>query len=344
MSQTEPVEYIAPNNSVFEIGCFTPSDALSVATLFRSVYGDGYPIRIFYKPESIIDANLKGQYISIVGRNAEQEIVGVMHLFRSAPYERIYELGVGLVLKPFRGLGLSKALLDFVFNRFVPARNDIEGIYGEPVCNHLIMQKACLELSCVETAIEVALMPAEAYAKESTSLARVATTFASKSYRSRPHTVFLPAQYDGQLRFIYSGMTDRRDLRTCEKRAPEHVNTTVNVTIFDFAKVARLAFQEVGQDFESELGNVETQALDQEAVVIQAWLKLTTPCLEWAVKILRGKGYFLGGVLPHWFNDDGILLQKVLVDPEFEKIQLNSLRTLRLLDMIREDWKITNKC
>ncbi len=35
------------------------------------------------------------------------------------------------------------------------------------------------------------------------------------------------------------------------------------------------------------------------------------------MKILREKGFFLGGVLPQWFDDDGLLMQKVLFTPDF---------------------------
>jgi hypothetical protein len=46
-------------------------------------------------------------------------------------------------------------------------------------------------------------------------------------------------------------------------------------------------------------------------MVIQVWLKFSSPWNGKVVDILRRKGYFLGGSLPRWFDEDGLLMQKV---------------------------------
>jgi len=61
-------------------------------------------------------------------------------------------------------------------------------------------------------------------------------------------------------------------------------------------------------DKADNLIELENQALGQKVVVIQAWLKLSCPWSGSAVDILRNKGYFLGGVLPRWFDEDGLLM------------------------------------
>ena len=85
------------------------------------------------------------------------------------------------------------------------------------------------------------------------------------------------------------------------------------MTVFDFARVARIAINEMGHDLAEYLTNLEDQALAQKAVVIQVWLKLGSPWNGSAVDILRSKGYFFGGVLPRWFDEDGLLMQKLAV-------------------------------
>ncbi len=82
-----------------EVGFFRPGDAQGITALFRSVYGEGYPVRVFYDPQALTEANETGKYYSIVARNTDGKVVGVQHLFRSAPYEALYELGAGLVLR-----------------------------------------------------------------------------------------------------------------------------------------------------------------------------------------------------------------------------------------------------
>ena len=86
------------------------------------------------------------------------------------------------------------------------------------------------------------------------------------------------------------------------------------------------------------MSQVESEALDQNAAVIQLWLNLSAPWVGSAVDILRKKRYFLGGVLPLWFDQDGILMQKLICSPDFEEIRLHSERSHKILAMVKQDW------
>jgi hypothetical protein len=56
------------------------------------------------------------------------------------------------------------------------------------------------------------------------------------------------------------------------------------------------------------------------------------------VDLLRQKRYFFGGVLPRWFDQDGILMQKLIGSPDFDKIRLHSERSHKILEMVKQDW------
>ena len=66
----------------FDVGYFRPEDAEGIVNLFNAVYGDGYPIRLFYDPQAIIAANEAGEYYSIVARTSTGQVIGVIHLYR----------------------------------------------------------------------------------------------------------------------------------------------------------------------------------------------------------------------------------------------------------------------
>lgn len=149
-----------------EVDCFRAEDAEGIAALFRAVYGDGYPIKVFYDPQALTQVNEAGEYYSIVTRTSEGLVVGVQHLYRSAPCKSLYEIGAGLALKQYRNRGLNIRLLRFAFDEWVPSRKDIEGVFGEAICNHTHMQKAQLSFGYAPTAMEIALMPAEVYDAE----------------------------------------------------------------------------------------------------------------------------------------------------------------------------------
>jgi len=322
-----------------QVDLFCREDAEGISRLFRSVYGEGYPVRIFYDPASLTDANETGRYHSIVARTKTGEIVGVQHLFRSAPYERLYELGAGLVLADYRQLGINKRLLRFIWEEWVPQRGEIEETFGEAVCNHVVMQRTVAEFKHVATGLEVALMPAETYDKERSATGRVAALLAFRCYKPKPQRIFLPATYEHQLRSIYRRLDDARDLSLSDEAIPAGTETHAEMSIFDFAQVARIAFHTVGADFEARLADLEARAEQKNCVVFQAWVKLTTPWVGAAVDVLRRHGFVFGGPLPRWFDDDGLLMQKIMCDPNWDGIKIHSDDGRELLAMVREDFE-----
>lgn len=322
----------------FIVDGFRPEDAEGIADLFRSVYGEHYPIRLFYDPEAITAANREGRYYSVCARTPSGKIIGVQHLYLSAPCRFLYEAGAGLVRKEYRNSGANKGLLDFLFNEFVPRHPHIEELFGEAVCNHPYMQKSIAAFDFVETAIEVALMPAEAYTREKSAAGRVATLNASRCCKPKPHRIFLPPVYERELRRIYTRLDDTRDMALSSGELPGHKATMADMTVFDFAGVARIAVTEIGGDFRNRLSALEEEALAKNTVVFQAWLNLTEPCIGRAVGSLREQGYFFGGPMPRWFDGDGLLMQKLLCPPDFDAIVLFSDFAKGLLEFIREDW------
>ncbi|MBA4397403.1 MAG: hypothetical protein C0394_08475 [Syntrophus sp. (in: bacteria)] len=324
----------------FTVGGFRPEDADGIVRLFRAVYGEGYPIRLFYDPAAITAANREGRYYSIVARAPAGEIVGATHLYNSAaPCKVLYEWGAGLVLKEYRNLGVNSHLGAFLLDNFITRNPHIEEVFGEPVCNHPVLQKAVIPLKFIETAIEVALMPAEAYSREKSAAGRVATLTAFRCYKPKPHRIFLPPAYEQELRGIYARLDDARDVVVSEGEIPGARPTKADLTVFDFARVARIAVPETGGDFSNRLAVLEGEALLKNTVVFQVWLNLTEPWAGAAVDILRDRGYFFGGALPRWFDGDGFLMQKLLCPPDFESIVLVSDFAKQLLEFIKQDWR-----
>jgi hypothetical protein len=322
----------------YEVSLFRPDDAEGIVRLFRAVYGEDYPIKIFYDPPALTRANQEGDYYSIVARSKSGEVIGVVHLFRSAPCPSVYEWGVGLVLKEWRNVGVSTALGKHMGEEVVPSLG-MHTVFGEAVTNHLTMQKMMREYGYSETALEIGLMPGEAFVGEGVTAGRVTTVLGFRCYRDEPQTLYLPAVYDEALRFMFSGVTSQRDFRIADQPIPADMVSDANMTIFDFAKVARIGFSEAGSDFVQKLENLEDQAANRGAVVLQVWVKLTSPWIGHLVDILREKGYFLGGPLPRWFDDDGLLMQKLLCPPYFESMKLFSDRARRILEFTKADWQ-----
>jgi len=328
-----------PAKENFEVGHFRPEDAEGIVRLFHDVYGDHYPIRLFYNPQALISANEAGKYYSIVARTVSGNIIGVEHLFRSAPFPSIYEAGVGLVRKESRNTGANTRMMDYLYGEFVPQHDNIEEVFGEAVCNHVFTQKAITRFRHVAMAMEIALMPAAAYAKEESAAGRVATLNGFRCYKPKPHRIHIPAIYEQELRWLYSRLDDARDIVISKGQAPADLISRIGMEIFEFSQVARFTVQEIGGDFYDTFLAMETQAVSEKALVLQVWLDLTIPWVGSAVDTLRERGYFFGGALPRWFDGDGFLMQKLLCPPDFDGIVLDSAEAKQLLSIIQLDWE-----
>jgi hypothetical protein len=323
----------------YEFDLFRPEDAEGVSQLFRTVYGEGYPIKIFIDPKLLIEENAAGRTLSSVARTPKGDVVGHVALFHSAPYEKICESGAGLVHPSYRGgqgiyTGLGIHGMEVTAKKF-----NLEVLFGEPVCNTIFPQKGTAKAGWITQAIEVDLMPAEAYDQEKSASGRVTALLDFKTLKPKTHTVYFPAVYEEGMRFLYGGLDDDRDLVLSKGEWPSKIKTEIKTQVFDFAQLARLAVHEAGADFESTFDDQEKTIREKGVAVIQVWLKLSWPWVGQAVDHLRKRGYFLGGILPRWFDVDGMLMQKIIGRPNWEGIQLYFDRPKKILEIIKKDWE-----
>lgn len=322
------------------VDIFRPDDAADVGELFRSVYGEGYPIKLVYEPEELVEAFRNEENIPTVARSSKGGIVGYVSLFRSAPSRTVYEGGQGLVRAEYRKHGIARVMNRYFAEQVAP-QYGVDAVFGEAVCNHPYMQKAWANEGAVETALEVDLMPAEAYAREGSATGRVASLHMTRMYRSMGHTVYAPQRYSEAIRFIYDGFHSGAVVAGAANVSPGDTGTSIESRLFEFASVARLTVFNAGADFADIFERNEAEALGKGMIVIQVWLNLSWPWIGQLAEYLRGRGYFFGGILPRWFGADGLLMQKVIVRPNWEGIHLYSEKAQKICDIIREDHRMT---
>jgi len=172
---------------------------------------------------------------------------------------------------------------------------------------------------------------------------RVSTLTVFKTFKTRPQTIYLPSVYEESLQYLYSAADFGHRYIRSDAPLPASVTTKGEIQLFPTAGVARLTFDEIGGDFESSLDGFEKQAETGGSVVVQVFLKLTQPWTGAAVDVLRRHGYFLGGILPRWFDDDGLLMQKVGATPNFGGIHLYSKRAKKILAIVKDDWQAVTR-
>lgn len=335
---TEKAIPVEPDQE-WTVHSFRPEDAKGVTDLFHSVYGDKYPVRTYLEPDLLAKENREGRVISSVASIPSGAVVGHHALFNSAPNLRIFESGAGIVHMLYRG---GRGITTKLSNHGVEMSKTspvIDLIYGETVCNHPFSQKAMNKAGMICRAIEVSLMPAAAYAKEQSAEGRVSTVLGFLTLRPRPCTVFVPGGLEDQFSFCYEGLDDTRTFEPAEG-APESPESLIHTQTFELAQVARVAVHDAGENFQARITAEEERLISQGIRVIQVWLNTGQSCVGRAMAQLKAMGYFFGGVLPQWFGTDGMLMQKVLDEPDWEGMVLANERNEQIAGLVRREWEL----
>lgn len=323
----------------YRIEPFDISDAQEITDLVKEVYGDKFPVETAYDPIKLISAVKEEKFISFIARNTNNRIVGFTAVYPIAPYRGVREMGFTITRPQDRNQGVSVLLYEYGLTE-VAKQFGIELMYGEAVCNHTFTQRAAIKLTVpvVETGLAIDLMPAEAYLKEQSAAGRVAAVCIFGVIARKPHTVYIPAVYSESLPFIYQKIEDERTLLPATDTLPAENKTQISVHTVGSSSMSRLVIGEVGVDFDQVFERQENNLIKKGNTVIQVWLKLASPEVGAAVNILREKGYFLGGVLLRWFDEDGLLMQKIVGKPNWEGIYLHTERMNKVYSFIRQDW------
>lgn len=316
---------------------FQPGDAEQVVRLFVEVYGDDYPIRRVYDPQQLIEAAGSDSYLPFVARSETGQVISYAALCRSAPYRGIYELVQGIVSSDFRGAGIGRTMFEYV-EHLLTTLPGAETYFGESVCNHLHSQKACAHIKSIDTGLELDLMPGAVYAKDTPDTGRIAVLDSFRSFVSKPHRIYLPERYEEIVRYLYDGFDDQRTLSLSTAKIPSGQRTILSVKQHSEIGVVRLAVTEAGEDLIQQLDAVLGECAGQAVKVIQLWLKSSQPWIGEAVELVRERGFYFGGIFPRWFDDDGIMLQKIAGRPNWEGIKLHSERALNIRDAVFKDW------
>lgn len=304
----------------------TPEQAEQVRELFLSVYGEKYPIALYYQPELLLEESKSRRTICALGLRDER-VAAFAALYHSTPSSTLLEIGAGLVAKEYRREGLVNQIAEFLL---ATARREglSRAIFGESVCNHTHTQKVLGGQGFVDTIIEIDLMPAEAYVQEQSAGGRVSTVLSFQVLEDRKSPIYLPERYREQLIELYNALSMDREFLQAPTEAPDHPGK-VETFQLDSAGLHRLFVEKIGHDLQS--------VLHPEATIVQLFLPLASPDLGYAVETARRHGFFFAGLAPEWLGGDTLLMQKVNTTPQWDEIKLYSDLAKQLLDFIRRD-------
>jgi GNAT superfamily N-acetyltransferase len=338
------VKFAARENKVMSaewtLSLFRTDDAPGVVDLHRAIYGNDHYLKAVYDTEQLVALQENGDVYRAVALDGSGKVVGHTAYARSCPPNKgLYE-ACGLLVNPeWRGTSLATELTLFAIEQ-IPLRYNITEIWGEAVCNHNFSQRIYTQSGHAETGMEFDLLAGDSVSRamQSTFCGRISVVTIFKSPVMRPQTIYLPSVYEKQIPFLYSGFQHGHSFSAANGSLPTDIATAGKLDLFAPVAVARITFFELGADFDARLEEYDSQAINGGAKVFQVFLPLTSPSVGAAVAALRHRGYFLGAVLPRWFGDDGLLMQKLIDAPDFSQTRIftdraKEIQALLLADM-----------
>ena len=281
----------------YKVDFFKPRDAAGVVDLYRTVYGENYPVQSVYDTREIIRQEKCHETYRMVARSPDGEIVGHIAVFHSVPpipNQGLFECGQLMVRPDYRKTPLGFELFHACASE-VPEKFHLE-LWGEAVCNHLFTQQMAVRERFIETALEMDLMPESAYNLPSSQSAggRVSVLPLFQITTRRPQTLYLPAAYAEFLRSIYEGLEAGSTLAVSGADLPPGTETKGSMELFKEAGVARITVTSTGSNFSKWIEERMNEAEKRGIIVTQVFMPLTVPWTGAAVDILRKRGYFIG--------------------------------------------------
>lgn len=321
----------------FTIKPVDASCADMVPLVFRSIYGDNFPLEYVYDGDRILAEIHAGRLKSSLALDIGGLPIGYIAMYMSVTNPGLWE-ACNLLVVPGRGSGdLAWALLQRYLHPENRSDTDCDGIFEEAVCHHYFTQLGCSKLGFIDCALVLDHMNGASFRAHAPETERVACLLQFYEQSDQREACYLPEQYSEFLQGLFAGLRPRAFL---PGSAPLPVEGEVKRYDKSFAAAGmwRVSVSSTGGNWGAFLDDLLVQARLRQVVSLQIVLSVGLPCTTAAVAQMRQRGFFLGGIFPRWFGADGIMMQQVLgKEPDYEGIKLYGAVAKSLLTYIQHD-------
>lgn len=325
------------SGKIFKLVPVDETNAVHVGNLFRVTYGEDFPVRDVYDPEILWREVREGRVAATLAFDPEGCPAGYIALLRSAPNPNIWEGGNLIVHPAFKRTRLSFSLLGHYMIPSIREPLRADGFFTETVCRHYFTQVGCIKSGLADYALELDLLDGASFKEDQAAAGRVACVLNFIEFTPPTSPVHLPERYADILRHLAQPLSSRVFL-PADAPLPAGGTTDLEYQRHPEAKAWKVFVRQIGEDWQETVDGLLRSARAHGVVSLQMTLNTAVAHLGAAVEILRGRGFFLGGLAPRWFGADGLLMQTVLgKEPDYDGIKLYSRTAKELLARIRAD-------
>jgi hypothetical protein len=316
------------------------TNAHHAEAIFRSIYGEDFPVKYVYDPKALCSEIEAKRLFAILATDSEGRPAGYLSMFRAALNPHLWEAGNMLVHPAYARTDVASRLAHHYFQA-IPARAvDADGIFGEAVCCHYYTQVMMVKAGMIDCAVELDQLEGDSFKDGKSNKAgsdRISCVLLFLELTDPMEPEYLPARYASILRSIAGTLRPRRFLESMAP-LPDSGDSSTGEEYFASSRTWKIIVRNVGSNFAALIRDILEEAQRRGAISLQITLNMACPCIGAAAEHLREQGFFFGGLAPRWFGTDGLLMQKVFGSKtDWENTKVYTPAAKEILAFLRSD-------
>lgn len=328
------------SEEMFQIVAVGKKNAHHVGAVFRTLYGEDFPVKDVYQPDVLWREIQTEKLTAALALTAEGHPAGYISFFKSAPNFRLWEAGNMLVDPAYAQSDVALELARYYFDPTMCRMTDSDGIFSEAVCCHYFTQVSAIKSGLADCALELDQLDGASFKdgkSNKAGMARVSCVLNFLELSDPVEPVYFPARYNEYLRRLAAPLRPRTFLASTAA-LPVAGDTVREDKYYDFTKTWKVAVRSIGGDWTTVVEQLLAEADRRQIVSLQVILNTACPAIGEATELLRRNGFFFGGLAPRWFGTDGVLMQQLFGgEPDYEETKLYSPTAKELMEFIRAD-------
>lgn len=324
-------------DAVFRVAPVDHSNAALVGDVFRTAYGDSFPVGYVYQPDELLQEIAEGRLRAALAIDGENRAAGYVSMFRNAPNPNLWEAGNLVVVPDYRQTDVSSLLYAAYFNGTLYVSETSDGLWGEAVCCHYFTQVNNIKSGAVDVAVELDQLDGPSFIGNRTGSARVSCVLGISESNAPQSPIYIPEIYAPILEKLLLPLHPRVRLRATDP-LPAAGLTRYEERYYKPVDTCKIFVHSIGADWSDVAAGILAEARLRGVISLQFFLNMDCPHLDAAVQVLKFLGFFFGGLAPRWFGSDGLLMQQVLgQETEYEHIKLYSATAKEILAWIQAE-------
>ncbi len=306
----------------------TLDDAQGVAECIYDEYHNNYIKQEVYNAEAFLHALAAGRLYSLLMRAPDGEPAAHLGLTMDENTPGIWEIGMAVVKKKYRGLKLMDQLNDVLLS-FCAAQGGCTAALRCSVTGHTATQHIAMKTGFTPIGFRF-----QYYPQTDGKAGRITEAFSMKKFGADTcFPNYAPPEQESLIREIFTEL----GIEYLAGKQREAKSRTSNITweINPISRSARAICEAVGEDFTNELGRFLLEAQKADMQMLEFLINMSSSLTELAYGQLKDSGFFFTGVLPLCKNGNYLMMQKITGEPIDFAAVLTMEKFTQLLEKVR---------